>query len=139
MDRRLERFVEAQDANGAYASAIAELRRGEKQTHWMWFVFPQLAGLGQSPTAQFYAIADRDEAQAYIAHPTLGSRLVECTTAVLEWAGRKNTQAIFGTIDAMKFRSSMTLFETVSDEDCFSGALREFYQGERDTVTLARL
>src|SRR3954467_8004568 len=103
----LDRFVAAQAE--IYGQALAELKAGRKQSHWMWFVFPQIAGLGRSPTARFYAIASAAEARAYLAHPQLGSRLGQCIRAVLAHRG-KTAEAIFGGIDAMKLRSSMTLF-----------------------------
>lgn len=99
----LERFVEAQGP--VYEQALGELRAGAKQSHWMWFVFPQIAGLDRSPTARFYAIADEAEARAYLAHPVLGARLRECTDTMLGWAGRKSAEAILGPVDALKFRS----------------------------------
>jgi uncharacterized protein (DUF1810 family) len=133
----LERFVEAQAAT--YAQALAELRRGTKQSHWMWFVFPQVAGLGFSPMAQHYAIASLDEARAYLAHPLLGPRLRESTEAVLAHRGR-GAEAIFGTVDAMKFRSSMTLFEAAAGGNGpFGAALDAFYSGKRDRATLEKL
>ena len=135
----LERFVDAQA--DVYRQALAELRGGAKRSHWMWFIFPQLAGLGRSPTAQFYAIADEAEARAYLAHPVLGPRLGECTDAMLGWAGRKSGEAILGPLDALKFRSSMTLFEVAAEEsdDRFGRALDGFYSGERDRATLELL
>src|ERR1700733_4889261 len=105
----LERFVAAQDQGGTYEAALAELRAGRKRGHWMWFVFPQIAGLGQSPTSRHYAIASLAEAEAYLAHPVLGPRLIECARVVSELQGR-SAQEIFGGIDAIKLRSSMTLF-----------------------------
>src|SRR6202020_1793701 len=100
----LERFGSAQDGGGTYAAAVAELRAGRKRSHWMWFVFPQIAGLGQSPISRRYAIASLDEARAYLAHPVLGPRLIECTGIVGELEGR-SAQDIFGGIDAIKLRS----------------------------------
>ena len=133
----LDRFVEAQRAS--YAAALAELRAGSKRSHWMWFVFPQIAGLGRSETARFYAIIGAGEARAYLAHPLLGPRLTECTRAVLDHAGER-PETIFGRVDAMKFRSSMTLFEAVADEPApFAQALEQFYAGERDAATLSLL
>jgi uncharacterized protein (DUF1810 family) len=106
----------------------------------MWFVFPQIAGLGRSSTAQFYAIADRIEAAAYNRHRRLGPRLVECTEAMLGWAGKRSADRILGPVDALKFRSSMTLFEACADDPApFAAALEAFYAGERDTATLGRL
>lgn len=130
----LQRFVAAQAAT--YAQALAELKRGEKQTHWMWFVFPQIAGLGSSPTAQRYAIGSLDEARAYLAHPVLGPRLKECTAAVNAVDGRSAHQ-IFGSPDDFKFRSSMTLFrEAAPDEPLFGLALERYYAGQPDPKTL---
>ena len=106
----------------------------------MWFVFPQIAGLGRSSTAQFYAIADRAEAEAYDRHPLLGSRLRECTEAMLGWAGKRDAERILGIVDALKFRSSMTLFEACADNPVpFAAALDAFYAGERDEATLSLL
>ncbi|HEY1145648.1 MAG TPA: DUF1810 domain-containing protein [Allosphingosinicella sp.] len=133
----LDRFVEAQAH--AYADALAELRAGRKESHWMWFVFPQIAGLGTSPTSRFYAIASLEEARAYLAHPLLGMRLRECTEAVLAHAGI-SAEAIFGGIDAMKLRSSMTLFDRVAGgKNPFGQCLAAFFGGERDAGTLALL
>ena len=106
----------------------------------MWFVFPQVAGLGRSSTAQFYAIRGRDEAVAYARHPLLGARLAECTEAVLGWAGKRSAERILGPVDALKFRSSMTLFEACAPDSApFAAALEAFYAGERDGATLERL
>ena len=133
----LGRFVSAQAP--VYAQALAELRRGRKESHWMWFVFPQLAGLGRSPTARFYGIEGRDEAAAYLDHPLLGARLMACTAAAAAHRER-GAERIFGTVDAMKFRSSMTLFEAVAaDPHAFAAALDLFYDGERDQQTLRLL
>ena len=130
----LTRFVEAQEP--VYAAALAELRRGRKESHWMWFVFPQIAGLGSSPTARYYALASLGEALAYLAHPVLGPRLAACTEAVLAHRGR-SAEAIFGSVDAMKFRSSMTLFEAAAEgSGPFGAALEAFYDGGRDAATL---
>ncbi len=134
----LARFVDAQ--RDSYATALAELRAGAKRSHWIWFVFPQIAGLGSSAMAQHYAIADWAEAQAYLAHPLLAARLVESAEALLAHRDRYIT-AMLGAIDAMKLRSSMTLFEAASDcgEPVFAAVLDTFYAGERDPATLARL
>ncbi len=135
----LRRFLDAQDG-GVYESALEELRAGEKRSHWMWFIFPQIAGLGRSETARFYAIADRDEASAYVRHPVLGSRLVECTDAMLGSAGMRSADAVLGPVDALKFNSSMTLFECVAPGAApFAEALDAFYEGARDGATLERL
>ena len=133
----LGRFVDAQAP--VYSHVLDELKAGQKQTHWMWFVFPQIAGLGTSPMARFYAIASLDEARAYLAHPLLGSRLHECTEAVLRHAGRA-AEAIFGPVDAVKLRSSMTLFERAGEgEGPFGTCLSAFFGGKPDPRTLALL
>lgn len=119
----LQRFIDAQAP--VYAQVLAELRAGRKASHWMWFVFPQLAGLGRSAMAQRYAISGRDEALAYLAHPLLGARLRECTMLVTAVPGRSLLE-ILGTPDDLKFRSCMTLFESVSGEALFADALRRF-------------
>jgi uncharacterized protein (DUF1810 family) len=133
----LDRFVEAQRL--VYADALAELGAGEKTGHWMWFVFPQIEGLGFSPTSQHYAISDVDEARAYLAHPVLGPRLRECIEAVSGHASRSALQ-IFGSPDDVKLRSSLTLFaQAAPDEPIFTEALARFFAGEPDPLTLARL
>lgn len=133
----LQRFVSAQD--GLYAQALAELQAGRKQSHWMWFIFPQLAGLGTSPMAIRYAIQSADEARAYLAHPVLGPRLREGVAAMLAHKGAR-PEAILGGIDALKFRSTLTLFEAVADDPApFAAALDAFYDGKRDERTLALL
>ena len=132
----LSRFVEAQV--GIYERALSEIRAGRKRSHWMWFIFPQLRGLGSSSAAQFYGIASLDEAAAYLAHPVLGTRLRECVDLVLATSGRTAVQ-ILGTIDAMKFRSSLTLFEKAAGEERFAQAIERFYGGERDPKTVQLL
>jgi uncharacterized protein (DUF1810 family) len=133
----LDRFVAAQEP--VYAEALAELRRGRKESHWMWFIFPQLKGLGRSPTARLYGIDGRDEATAYLRHPLLGARLLECTETAMAHAERSAEQ-IFGAVDAMKFRSSMTLFEAVAEEPhSLAAALQSFFSGVRDEATLRLL
>lgn len=138
----LNRFVEAQDAGGTYAAALAELRRGRKTSHWMWFVFPQIAGLGRSTTAVRYAVSDLREARAFLADPVLGQRLRECCTVLLELQG-SDAEAIFGAIDAVKLRSSMTLFahaaEVDLDRGLFSGVLEKYFDGAEDPGTIALL
>jgi uncharacterized protein (DUF1810 family) len=133
----LDRFVRAQETT--WPDALAELRAGAKRSHWMWFVFPQLAGLGRSPTAQLYAIASLNEARAYLGHPLLGARLRECVDALLPWAGKRTPEQILGPIDAMKLRSSLTLFDQASPDDTFARALDAFFNGERDGRTLELL
>jgi len=112
----LRRFVAAQDAHGTYEAALAELRAGRKTSHWMWFVFPQAAGLGRSAMAQKYAIADLGEARAYLAHATLGPRLREAAEAMLANAGTASAEAVLGAVDALKLRSSMDLFAQAASE-----------------------
>lgn len=135
----LDRFVAAQD--GVIDRAIGELRAGAKTSHWMWFVFPQIAGLGHSVMARRYAIADLAEARAYLAHPVLGPRLIEAVGAMLDWADRRSAETLLGGIDAVKLRSSMTLFEAAAGTGAFPFAdcLDAFYDGERDPATLARI
>jgi uncharacterized protein (DUF1810 family) len=132
----LERFVAAQ--RGVDPAALEELRRGRKESHWMWFVFPQLAALGRSETAQYYGLSGRAEAAAYLAHPILGARLVDGVAAVLPHAAR-GPETVFGVVDAMKFRSSTTLFEGVGGGAAFAAALDGFYGGARDEATLRLL
>ena len=133
----LDRFLEAQEH--AYAIALAELRRGRKRTHWMWYIFPQLRGLGQSRTSYFFGIEGIDEARAYLAHPVLSVRLREVSEALLR-LDHADPEAIFGTIDAQKLCSSMTLFAYISEEDSvFARVLARYYHGEWDTGTLAML
>ena len=124
----LERFVAAQDQGGTYDAAVAELRSGCKRGHWMWFVFPQIAGLGQSPMARRYAIASLAEAGAYLAHPVLGPRLLECARIVGDLEG-KSAREIFGGIDAMKLRSSMTLFLRADPENALLRRVIDRYFG----------
>lgn len=132
----LERFVTAQE--NVYPAALAELRRGRKTGHWIWFVFPQMRGLGRTATADLYGIASREEAAAYLAHPILGPRLGECVQTVLAHKD-KAAESIFGFPDVLKFRSCLTLFEAVSAEPVFAEALNAFYEGERDAATLRLL
>lgn len=125
----LERFVRAQAQHGVYERALAELVAGTKRTHWMWFVFPQIAGLGSSPTARQYAIGDLAEARAYLAHPVLGPRLLACVSAVLAHHERSAAQ-IFGHPDDLKLRSSMTLFAAAADDPApFEAVIARFYDG----------
>jgi uncharacterized protein (DUF1810 family) len=133
----LERFVDAQ--RGVYETALAELRAGRKRSHWMWFVFPQIAGLGRSAMAQRYAIACADEAAAYLAHPLLGARLRESAAAVLAHDDL-DVDTIFGDPDNLKFHSSMTLFADVApDKAVFQACLDRFFDGRMDAATLERL
>jgi uncharacterized protein (DUF1810 family) len=130
----LERFVSAQAA--VYAGALAEIRSGRKRTHWIWFIFPQIEGLGYSSTSRHYAIRSLDEARAYLAHPVLGPRLAECAEAVLAVEGRTASE-IFAYPDDLKLRSSMTLFELVAEPgSVFTRVLDKYFQGRRDERTL---
>ena len=135
----LERFVAAQDQGGTYAAAVAELRSGRKRSHWMWFVFPQIAGLGQSPISRRYAISSLDEAKAYLAHPVLGPRLVECAQ-ILTGLRTTSAEEVFGGIDAMKLRSSMTLFARADPANpAFQHVLDGYFAGVADPATERRL
>jgi uncharacterized protein (DUF1810 family) len=145
----LDRFVAAQDAGGSYGHAIAELRAGRKTGHWMWFVFPQLAGLGLSATAQRFAISSLGEARAYLRHPVLGPRLTQCATILTELGeqtaergkqsaepGKQSAEQVFGEIDAMKLRSSMTLFSRAGpSEPAFGAVLGQYFDGKPDPLT----
>jgi uncharacterized protein (DUF1810 family) len=133
----LQRFVDAQ--NGVYEQAVRELREGHKRSHWMWFVFPQIAGLGRSPTAQHFAVSGLAEARAYLAHPVLGPRLVEAARALTALPGG-DPQRVLGPVDAVKLRSSMTLFAAADpDRPVFAEVLDRYFAGERDEATLSRL
>ena len=135
----LERFAIAQDERQTYASAVAELRAGRKLGHWMWFVFPQVAGLGMSSMSRRYAISSLEEARLYLAHPILGERLEECARVLTELDGR-TAEEIFGPVDAMKLRSSMTLFARAAPESpLFHAVLDRYFGGLADEATDARL
>jgi uncharacterized protein (DUF1810 family) len=135
----LHRFVAAQDAGGTYDRATAELRRGRKDSHWMWFVFPQIAGLGYSPASRTYAITGLAEARAYLAHPVLGARLTECAAILAGQRGRTAEQ-IFGEIDALKLCSSMTLFARAAPgQPVFRQVLDQYFGGVPDAATEQRL
>ena len=135
----LQRFVDAQDSGGTYDQALAELRAGRKRSHWMWFVFPQIAGLGRSPTSQHFAIPGLPEAEAYLDHPVLGPRLRQCARVLTE---RRGTDAaeVFGAVDGQKLRSSMTLFARAApDEPVFRQVLEQYFGGREDEGTTSRL
>lgn len=133
----LDRFLEAQAST--YDGALAELRRGRKSGHWIWFIFPQIRGLGHSQMSRHYAIASIEEAREYVAHPVLGARLLECGAAILEVTGR-TAEEILGSIDAIKVRSSMTLFHRAApDETVFTEVLERYYAGVADSATDALL
>jgi uncharacterized protein (DUF1810 family) len=137
----LDRFVTAQDREGTYAAALAELRAGRKRTHWMWFVFPQVVGLGRSGMAEHYGVDGLAEARAYLVHPVLGPRLLECARALTDLPDRDPVR-VLGHVDAMKLRSSMTLFARAADDHeraPFAAVLDQYYEGEEDPATLARL
>ena len=135
----LQRFVAAQDAGGTYDRATAELRGGRKTSHWMWFVFPQIAGLGYSPASRTYAITSLAEARAYLAHPVLGARLLECAEILTRVPGRTAEQ-IFGEVDALKLRSSVTLFmHAAPDEPVFRQVLDQYFDGTPDSATERRI
>jgi len=131
--------VTAQDSDGTYDRALRELAAGSKGTHWMWFVFPQVAGLGRSETARRYAVADLEEAVAYLRHPVLGARLRECAAALTGLPGR-DPVAVLGPVDAQKLRSSMTLFSRADpDEPVFRAVLDQYFDGVADDATLSRV
>jgi uncharacterized protein (DUF1810 family) len=131
----LDRFVAAQDHGGTYEAAVTEMRAGRKRSHWMWFVFPQIAGLGQSPISRRYAISSLAEAQAYLAHDVLGPRLVECARIVSD-LNAPSAEDIFGGIDAMKLRSSMTLFARADPTNpVFGEVLEAYFGGQADEAT----
>jgi uncharacterized protein (DUF1810 family) len=131
----LERFVSAQEKGGAYDSALGELRAGRKTGHWIWFVFPQIAGLGSSPTSRYFAVSSLEEARAYLRHPVLGPRLASCAGTLLELEGT-TAEEIFGRLDALKLRSSMTLFlRAAPDEALFTQVLERYFAGQADPAT----
>ena len=135
----LQRFVAAQDAAGTYDRATAELRGGRKTSHWMWFIFPQIAGLGYSPASRTYAISSLDEARAYLAHPVLGARLIECVTILTQVPGRSAEQ-ILGEVDALKLRSCVTLFmHAAPGEPVFGQVLDRYFDGIPDPATEQRI
>ena len=133
----LNRFLEAQERD--YADALREIKQGYKQSHWIWFIFPQLRGLGHSSMAEYYGIISIEEARAYLENPTLKNRLVEISTELLQHKGKSTAYEILGTIDAIKVRSSMTLFDQVMPNTIFAEVLDAFYNGERDEMTLELL
>lgn len=136
----LDRFVVAQDEHATYDRALSELRAGRKTSHWMWFVFPQVAGLGQSPTAKHYELAGLEEARAYVDHEVLGPRLLACCRALLELDDGSTAEQVLGSVDAMKLRSSMTLFARADpDQRVFPDVLDRFFDGVPDERTIRLL
>ena len=133
----LKRFVDAQEENGAYETALAEIRSGRKRSHWIWYIFPQIKGLGRSYSSQYYGIDSLYEARQYLEHPVLGRRLRDITLEVLKHYQNGIDYIMGSDIDALKFHSSMTLFDVVSNGGCFNEALETFFYGERDSNTLA--
>lgn len=132
----LKRFVVAQDSGGAYDRAVSELRGARKASHWMWFVFPQVAGLGQSDTSRWFAISSLAEARAYLGHPVLGPRLSECARILVDEVGDRSAEQIFGGLDAQKLRSCMTLFARAApDEALFGQVLSRYFDGVADPAT----
>lgn len=134
MEYNLNRFVEAQ--SNVYEQVVAELRQGRKTSHWMWYIFPQIKELGYSSTARYYAILSLDEATEYLNHPVLGSRLIECCQILLGLENKK-AEDVFGNIDAMKLKSSMTLYSLVSNSPVFNQVLAIYFNGEKDSATLS--
>ena len=130
----LQRFLDAQEND--YADALREIKQGYKQSHWIWFIFPQMRGLGQSSMAEYYGISSIEEARAYLDNPTLKARLLEISTALLQHKGKSTAYEILGTIDAIKVRSSMTLFDHIMPHAIFAEVLDAFYNSERDDKTM---
>ena len=135
----IERFIEAQNTSNTYRQALAEMQQGHKQTHWIWFIFPQLKGFGHSAYSQYYGLADTDEARTYLAHPLLNERLRTITKAVLQHGNMDVKRVMGSSIDAVKLKSSMTLFDVVCPNDIFEEVLKTFYGGERDSLTLNKI
>lgn len=136
MSKCIDRFLEPQKTS--YAIALEEVRNGRKVSHWMWYIFPQLRGLGQSTSAWYYGIEDLSEAKAYLEHPVLGQRLREITKVALDLS-ETDPMKVFGWPDNMKFRSCMTLFAQISEDDLFAKALKKFFAGQEDSMTLELL
>ena len=130
----LQRFLDAQNID--YADALHEIKQGYKQSHWIWFIFPQMRGLGRSSMAEYYGLSSIEEARAYLDHPILKARLIEISTALLQHKGKSTAYEILGTIDAIKVRSSMTLFDHILPNAIFAEVLDAFYNSQRDELTL---
>lgn len=135
----MNRFIEAQDAFGSYEVALQEMKNGQKQSHWIWYIFPQLKGFGHSYNSRYYGINDVEEAKAYLSHPVLGKRLREITTVLLSHTDEDVVTLMSSHIDAVKLRSCMTLFNAISPNDVFAQVLEAFFEGKRDGKTLAKL
>jgi len=135
----IERFIEAQNTSNTYRQALVEMQQGHKQTHWIWFIFPQLKGFGHSAYSQYYGLADTDEARTYLAHPLLNERLRKITKAVLLHDNMDVKRVMGSSIDAVKLKSSMTLFDVVCPNDIFEEVLKTFYGGDRDSLTLNKI
>ena len=133
----LNRFLSAQESY--YADALREIKQGDKQSHWIWFIFPQVRGLGRSNMAEYYGISSIEEARAYLDNPTLKSRLIEISTALLQHKGKSTAYEILGTIDAIKVRSCMTLFDHIMPHAIFAELLEAFYNSQRDELTIKQL
>lgn len=136
---RLERFIEAQDSYGTYEIALREMQDGQKRSHWIWYIFPQLKGFGRSENSQYYGIEGVEEAKAYLDHPILGKRLREISAVLLNYTDEDAVTLMGSYIDAKKLRSSMTLFDVLSPKDVFAKVLDTFFEGKRDRRTLAKL
>lgn len=138
MEEGLERFIKAQDSYNTYETALQEMKDGQKRSHWIWFVFPQLKGFGHSYNSRYYGIDDAEEAKSYLNHPVLGKRLREITTVLLTHTDEEVVTLMGSCIDAIKLRSCMTLFDTISPNDVFAQVLDAFFDGKRDGKTLAK-
>lgn len=136
--KSLERFVDAQAFASVYERALDEVKNGMKVGHWIWYIFPQVKGLGMSYNSHYYGIDGREEAEEYLKHPVLGKRLKEVTMALLELQG-KSAEEVFGGLDAMKVRSCMTLFDEVAEDELFMQVLEKYYHGEKDELTMKML
>lgn len=139
MEEGLERFIEAQDSYGTYETALHEMKNGQKRSHWIWYIFPQLKGFGHSYNSRFYGIDDVEEAKAYLNHSVLGKRLKEITSVLLTHTDEDVVTLMGSYIDAIKLRSCMTLFDAVSPNDIFGQVLDVFYEGKRDNKTLSKI
>lgn len=139
MEEGLERFIEAQNSYGTYETALQEMNNGQKRSHWIWYVFPQLKGFGHSYNSEYYGLDDLDEAKDYLKHPVLGKRLREITTVLLDHTDEDAVTLMGSHIDAIKLRSCMTLFDAVSPNDIFGQVLDVFYEGKRDNKTLSKI